>query len=154
MVRHWSVLANSQYVFADHNSLPPVTKVLLGAMVAIPGSFLCICRQLDLATSRTRDSEKIAQQHKTLFEASVCIIAPLVYMALRMFFSVHKSPDPNLTAISDTIVQAHRFTILKDIGCQASVHNSLPALLLVWLPPLILSLAALLFCGKHFVWPV
>lgn len=49
---------------------------------------------------------------------------------------------------SDTIVQDHRFAILEDFGCQAAVYDSLPALVIVWLPPLCISIIGILFCRK------
>ena len=48
----------------------------------------------------------------------------------------------------DTIVQDHRFVILEDFGCQAAVYDSLPALIIVWLPPLCISIIGILFCRK------
>lgn len=49
---------------------------------------------------------------------------------------------------ADTIVQDRRFVILEDYGCQAAVHNSLPALIIVWLPPLCISMIGTLFCRE------
>jgi pheromone a factor receptor len=47
---------------------------------------------------------------------------------------------------TDTIVQDRRFLIVKDLGCQVAVHNSIPALIIVWLPPLCISTVAILYC--------
>ncbi|THH17676.1 hypothetical protein EW146_g3174 [Bondarzewia mesenterica] len=92
-----------------------VTKVLLGAMVAVPGAFFCVCRNLELASSRDKTRLKESKQ---------------LYMALHI------------------IVQDHRFSIVENFGCQAAVFNSLPALILVWIPPLLLSAVALLYCAS------
>ncbi|KAI0318404.1 GPCR fungal pheromone mating factor [Amylostereum chailletii] len=102
------------------------SKILLGAMVAIPGAFFCISRQLELLTSRHEHVQKHVQ-YKTLVEVVMCIVIPVVYMALHV------------------IVQNHRFTIVEDLGCQAAIHRSLTGLVLVWLPPLVISLLALLY---------
>ncbi len=49
---------------------------------------------------------------------------------------------------TDAIVQDRRFVIVKDLGCQVAVHASLPALVLVWLPPLCTSTVAILYCRE------
>jgi pheromone a factor receptor len=49
---------------------------------------------------------------------------------------------------ADTIVQDHRFVILEDYGCQAAVYNSLPALIIVWSPPLCISVIGILYCRE------
>lgn len=54
--------------------------------------------------------------------------------------------ETNLDANADAIVQDRRFVILEDFGCQAAVNNSLPALIIVWLPPLCISIIGTLFC--------
>lgn len=57
-----------------------VTEVLLGGMVAVPGAFLCIARRLDFASSK---QSATTQLRHTIFEALICIVLPIVYMALR-----------------------------------------------------------------------
>ena len=49
---------------------------------------------------------------------------------------------------ADTIVQDRRFVILEDFGCQAAVHDSRLALIIVWLPPLCISIIGIFFCRK------
>ncbi|KAH9919608.1 pheromone A receptor-domain-containing protein [Fomitopsis serialis] len=41
------------------------------------------------------------------------------------------------------IVQDHRFNLTENIGCSPAVYNSVPALVLVWLPPFILCISAI-----------
>lgn len=53
----------------------------------------------------------------------------------------------SLTVLADVIVQDHRFDIVEDFGCQPATFMSLPALIIVWLPPLVISVVALLYCG-------
>ncbi|GJE89163.1 hypothetical protein PsYK624_052580 [Phanerochaete sordida] len=45
------------------------------------------------------------------------------------------------------IVQNHRFDLVQDFGCVASIYTSDAALILVWLPPLLFSIASLVFAG-------
>jgi hypothetical protein len=52
---------------------------------------------------------------------------------------------------ADTIVQDRRFVILEDFGCQAAVHDSLLALIIVWLPPLCISVIGIFLCRKSIV---
>lgn len=51
-------------------------------------------------------------------------------------------------AITDAIVQDRRFIIVEDLGCQVAVHNSILALIMVWLPPLCISTIAILYCRE------
>ncbi|KAA1466863.1 STE3-domain-containing protein [Dentipellis sp. KUC8613] len=125
------------------------TKLLLGAMVAVPGAFLCICRHLEFATSRREVAEKANRLRQSIFEVSLCIVSPIVYMALRKSGRFVSHTTAAHWHFADTIVQDHRFSIVQDLGCQAAVYNYLPALILVWLPPLLLSLISLLYCGKR-----
>ncbi|ETW79706.1 putative B mating type protein [Heterobasidion irregulare TC 32-1] len=104
------------------------TKVLLGVMIAVPGAFLCLCRRLERISSRDETRLKGNKQHTRVFEAFLCLFLPVVYMALHV------------------IVQDHRFDIVEDFGCQPATFMSLPALIIVWLPPLVISVVALLYC--------
>ena len=118
----------------------------MGAMVAIPGAFFCISRQLELLTS----SPGLAQKHakyKTQLDLVMCIIIPVVYMALRKLTVADLAIVSSLIIPVDVIVQDHRFTLVEDLGCQASVHRSLTGLVLVWLPPLVISLLSLGYNG-------
>ena len=62
----------------------------------------------------------------------------------------HETHDTN----ADTIVQDRRFVILEDFGCQAAVHDSLLALIIVWLPPLSISIIGIFLCRKSIVYAV
>ncbi|KAI0246664.1 GPCR fungal pheromone mating factor [Lactifluus subvellereus] len=112
--------------------------VLLGAMVALPSCFLCISCRLAAITSIGTVEQRRDKTYRKAFEAVMCLLLPALYMILH------------------TIVQDRRFVILEDYGCQAAVHNSLPALIIVWLPPLCISIVGTLYClaaainvGKH-----
>ncbi|KAH8984399.1 pheromone A receptor-domain-containing protein [Lactarius deliciosus] len=112
--------------------LPPwcdiSSVVLLGAMVALPGAFLCVSRRLEATTSVRQTEGKHDKTHRTIFEAIMCLLFPVVFMSLH------------------TLVQDRRFLIVKDLGCQVAVHNSVPALIIVWLPPLCISTVTILYC--------
>ena len=80
------------------------------------------------------------------FDAAVCWGFPILYMALRAYS--RRAEEPSwLTAITDYIVQGHRFDILEDFGCRPTVYVSLPAIFLVWVPPMTAALATFGFAG-------
>ncbi|KAG5652720.1 hypothetical protein H0H81_003971 [Sphagnurus paluster] len=96
-----------------------VTKFLLGASVAISGAFICISARLELVSSgRPIPNDPRSQSRRIILEFVLCYIAPLVYMALHL------------------VAQDHRFDLLENYGCSASVHPSGAAIALVWTPPL------------------
>ncbi|KAI0298001.1 GPCR fungal pheromone mating factor [Russula brevipes] len=106
--------------------------VLLGAMVALPACFLCISRRLEVITSPRGCEQRQSKTYETTFEAATCFLLPCLYMGLH------------------SIVQDRRFVILENLGCQAAVQDSLPALIIVWLPPLCISIIGILFCRAHY----
>ncbi|KAH9990877.1 pheromone A receptor-domain-containing protein [Russula vinacea] len=102
--------------------------VLLGAMVALPGCFLCIARRLEAITTRRDSEQRQGKTYETAFETATCFLVPTLYMGLH------------------AIVQDRRFVILEDFGCQAAVGDSLPGLVIVWFPPLCISIIGIFFC--------
>lgn len=54
----------------------------------------------------------------------------------------------------DYVVQGHRFDIIEEYGCRPTTYFSIPSLFLVWIPPMVLSLAALVFAGLCPQYPV
>lgn len=51
----------------------------------------------------------------------------------------------------DLIVKPRRFDVYANFGCRPATYPSLVALFLVWAPPLVLSFATLIFCGKSIL---
>jgi Pheromone A receptor len=62
---------------------PLASVVLLGAMVALPGCFLCISRRLEAITSIHMVDQKRGKTFDRSFEAVVCFLFPALYMSLR-----------------------------------------------------------------------
>ncbi|KAG6860871.1 hypothetical protein C0995_006551 [Termitomyces sp. Mi166 len=107
-----------------------VTKLLLGATVALPGAFLSIACRLELVSSmRPISREHKSQISPVMLEFILCYVVPLFYMGLHF------------------IVQDHRFDLVEDYGCSASIHPSAVGLTLMWLPPILLCCASLFLCG-------
>lgn len=65
---------------ADIRSYDAATKVLLGALVALPATCLCLCRRLWRCSSGMEDAGRL---HLSSFDFILCIILPIVYMGLR-----------------------------------------------------------------------
>ncbi|KAF8060136.1 pheromone A receptor-domain-containing protein [Lyophyllum atratum] len=107
-----------------------VTKLLLGASVALPGACLCISRGLELASSsRPIANDPKSQTRRVLLEFILCYIVPLLYMTLHF------------------VSQDHRFDLIQDYGCSASVHPSTLGLTIMWLPPIILCFGSFVLAG-------
>ncbi|KAI0641062.1 STE3-domain-containing protein [Trametes meyenii] len=101
-----------------------VTRVLLAAQLALPGSALALVlklRRCALGQETTRKASTLTT------DLILCLILPLVYMVLHL------------------IVQPHRFDIATDIGCVASIHTSSLSIIFMWIPPLFL-------CSTTFVY--
>ncbi|KAF9522499.1 STE3-like pheromone receptor [Crepidotus variabilis] len=61
-----------------------VTKLMLGANIALPGAFLCIARDLEHASSsRPYVFPKSTIRNQTILELVLCYVIPLIYMLLR-----------------------------------------------------------------------
>ncbi|KAJ7182461.1 pheromone A receptor-domain-containing protein [Mycena crocata] len=113
------------------------TKLIIGSNIALPAACLCICIHLEQVASvrlaRTSQSDKRRRQ---MFELLMCFALPVLYMLLHY------------------IVQGHRFDIIQDYGCRPTVFFSIPSIFLIWIPPILLSLASLVFGGlalRHFI---
>ncbi|KAJ7732230.1 pheromone receptor Rcb2 B43 [Mycena maculata] len=113
------------------------TKMIIGSNFALPSACLCICIHLEQVSSvRVVRSTAADKKRRQLFEAFMCFGLPLVFMALHY------------------VVQGHRFDIIEEYGCRPATYLSVAALLIVWIPPIILALAALVFAGlalRHFM---
>lgn len=77
----------------------------------------------------------------------MCFGIPVIFMTLRMsnlLFEHHM-----FIFCSDYIVQGHRFDLFEDIGCTPATYISAPALCLVLIPPIMISLASFFYAGQH-----
>ncbi|KAK6995734.1 STE3-domain-containing protein [Favolaschia claudopus] len=113
------------------------TKLIIGSNFALPAACLCICIHLEQVSSvraaRTTSADKRRRQ---IFEACMCFGLPLLFMALHY------------------VVQGHRFDIIQEYGCRPATFVTVPAIIIVWIPPIIIAVAALVFAGlalRHFM---
>ncbi|KAH8101254.1 GPCR fungal pheromone mating factor [Cristinia sonorae] len=144
----WFFITNMIYFVNSlvwlHDSVPRlrvwcdiVTKLIIGASSAIPAATLCICKHLELVASGrmvrlTHDDHR----RRKLFELSLCWGIPVVFMTLHY------------------VVQGHRFDIVESFGCQPAIYYSLPAVFIIWFPPLLLSVITLVYSAlalHHFL---
>ncbi|KAF7795775.1 hypothetical protein EIP86_006942 [Pleurotus ostreatoroseus] len=111
--------------------------MILGSTVAIPAAALCVCRQLESAASgRAKQISDVDHRRRKIFECVLCIGGPVLFMLLHC------------------IVQDHRFDIVETIGCRPATFVSVPALFVLWFPPLLLSIIALIYAAialHHFL---
>ncbi|KAF8239195.1 STE3-domain-containing protein [Tricholoma matsutake] len=108
-----------------------VTKLLLATMVAISGAILCMSYRLELLSStRPISVDPKSQRNRLLIDFVFCYVVPVIYMVMHF------------------VVQDHRFDLVKDMGCSASIHPSSPALILMWIPPLIICSISLYFSTR------
>ncbi|KAJ3502538.1 hypothetical protein NLJ89_g8842 [Agrocybe chaxingu] len=107
-----------------------VTKLMLGANIALPGAFLCISRQLELvSSSRTISLDKKVIRNRTILDLTICYAIPILYMSLHV------------------VAQDHRFDLVKNFGCSASIHPSTLSFLIVSIPPLLICILSLVLSG-------
>ncbi|KAL4077892.1 GPCR fungal pheromone mating factor [Scleroderma citrinum] len=106
------------------------TKLQMGANMGLPACCLCICIHLERISSvrqvRTSHSDRV---WRMVFDAVICWGLPTLYMALHY------------------IVQGHRFDIVEDFGCRPTVYVSIPAIFLIWIPPMAAALATIGFAA-------
>ncbi|KAI0729154.1 pheromone A receptor-domain-containing protein [Fomitopsis betulina] len=98
------------------------TKLLMGVRVAIPATCVCLSNRVRhlLMTGDAKGGIGILS-----FDLITCIAIPVTYMVLHI------------------IVQDYRFNLTENFGCSPAIYDSIPALFLVWLPPLIFSICAI-----------
>ncbi|KAG1751797.1 pheromone A receptor-domain-containing protein [Suillus lakei] len=109
------------------------TKIIIGSTFALPAACLCICIHLERVASVRAKTSHHDKRNRQLFELFMCLGLPMVFMGLHY------------------IVQGHRFDIIEEYGCRPTTYVSIPAIFLIWVPPLTLSAIALGFAYASFV---
>ena len=129
-------------------------KLIIGASTALPACTLCICKYLAMiGGNRTVGLNRKDRRRITMLDFALCWGVPVIFMALRKS-SNHSSRDLNkgLIHLIDYIVQEHRYNIVQYVGCQPVTYVSIPGILIVWVPPLLLSVGTLAYAGAK-IWP-
>ncbi|KAG8889541.1 hypothetical protein FRB98_003809 [Tulasnella sp. 332] len=111
------------------------TKFIIGIQVSIPAASLCITKHLEsIASLRQTIETSEDRRRRKIFEICMCGVLPCIIMALHY------------------VVQGHRFDIAEDFGCIATVYVSWPALLIVYIPPLLLGFVSFIYATLAFYW--
>ncbi|KIJ47231.1 hypothetical protein M422DRAFT_66561 [Sphaerobolus stellatus SS14] len=113
------------------------TKITIGFVFAVPASALCILRHLEsVASTRYVTSGQNDKRRRQIFDAVMCFGLPVIFMALHY------------------VVQGHRFDVAEDLGCAPAVYISIPAVFILWVPPLMISTISMvyaIFVLRHFL---
>ncbi|KAJ7794992.1 putative pheromone receptor [Mycena olivaceomarginata] len=103
------------------------TKLIIGSNIALPAACLCICIHLEaVASVRLARTSAADRKRRQIFEALMCFALPILYMHF-----------------------GHRFDIIQEYGCRPTTYFSVASIFLVFLPPIILSVASLIIGGMH-----
>lgn len=132
------------------------TKLIIGANFALPATCLCICIHLEQISSSRHSTFTISdKRRRQLFEAGMCIGLPIVFMGLRKSkWNISCLMTLILLRNEDYIVQGHRFDIIETYGCRPTTYFSIPSIFLIWIPPILMSMAAIIYAGlalRHFI---
>lgn len=99
-----------------------------------------------VSSSRKVHFDSADRRRRIIFESVLCFGVPLVFMALRKRIT-SRYPHIDTYDLTDYIVQGHRFDIFETTGCQAALYISVPAVMLMYFPPLFFSLITLIYAG-------
>lgn len=139
------------------------TKIIVGASFALPAAALCLCIQVEQMTSLRFSGFSDAQKRRRrIWEVILCFFLPVLIMGLRELTSLAHVARPhhgrsaicfssgvtNLTC-EDSIVQGHRFDIFQYYGCRAAIYWSVPAIMIINVPQIIVSVAAFIYSGTY-----
>ncbi|KAI0830074.1 pheromone A receptor-domain-containing protein [Trametes gibbosa] len=97
-----------------------VTRVLLAAQFALPGSALALVLKLRRCALGRETIRRVSTLTTDLI---LCLVLPIVCILLHI------------------IVQPHRFDVATNFGCTASIHTSSLSIIFMWIPPLVLCVA-------------
>ena len=133
--------------FDELKRLVPATKFVAGASYALPLCTMCICKHLEMVSSSRKISYNVSDRRKRMiFEGLACFLVPMIFMALRGSLGI-SNLFLHLIMNADYIVQGHRYDIIENIGCQAAVYISIPAVFLIWFPQLLFSVITLIYAA-------
>lgn len=107
-------------------------KLYIGLNMAVVGAITSILRQTAIildTTSITLSPSPKQQICKAIFEGTVCVAIPLILMPAHY------------------VVQPERYWILPVVGCTLSVDRSWMMVVLMWVPPTLVSIAGSIYCG-------
>ncbi|KZV72299.1 STE3-domain-containing protein [Peniophora sp. CONT] len=140
----WLLVTNLIYgvnvIVWSGNVLDPIpiwcditNRIRIGSQLAIPASIMCVCRALEaIAANRVVHIDRKTRQRWMIFDFVMCFILPLVFMALQY------------------IVAGHRYDIIEELGCQPYTYQSIAGIFIVYFPPLLCSIVAMVLAAMAF----
>ncbi|KAH7881712.1 pheromone A receptor-domain-containing protein [Phlebopus sp. FC_14] len=110
------------------------TKVQIGGNIALPAAMLSLCIHLErVASVRQVTTTHSDKRRRQMVDLALCFGVPAVYMATHY------------------VVQGHRFDIVEGFGCRPTIYESIASVFLIWIPPLLFSLAGCIYAALAFV---
>ncbi|TBU56144.1 fungal pheromone STE3G-protein-coupled receptor [Dichomitus squalens] len=129
VIWHQSILVKA-VVWCDITS-----RIIIGAGIALPAACMCISVHLaQVASASHIQNSRADKRRRQIIELLLCFGLPMLWMGLHY------------------IVQGHRFDIIEDYGCRPNTYISIPAILLIWVPPLIFSLVTVIYSGMALMY--
>ncbi|WWC87188.1 uncharacterized protein L201_002074 [Kwoniella dendrophila CBS 6074] len=111
------------------------SRILLLLNYALPACSLSQMRRLESVASTRRSVISARYDRRRMIEEiSICLVSPLLLAGLTY------------------IVQGHRYNIVENIGCLASVYTSVPSMILRYAIPGAISVASLIFAVLAIRW--
>uniref|UniRef100_A0A8H7Y630 Pheromone receptor n=1 Tax=Psilocybe cubensis TaxID=181762 RepID=A0A8H7Y630_PSICU len=111
------------------------TKFMIGLNVGIPAAGLCICRRLyHIASLKSLSVTERDKRRHVIVDLFIGIGLPVLEMVLHY------------------IVQGHRFNIYEDFGCSPSTYVTWPALLIVFIPPIIIGIVSAIYAILNIIY--
>ncbi|KAH9919595.1 GPCR fungal pheromone mating factor [Fomitopsis serialis] len=109
------------------------TRLFIGSNIALPAACLALCMHLErIASARMVQITEADKRRRMLIDSVLCFGLPAVYMGLYY------------------VVQGHRFDIIENLGCRPETYVSIPEFFLIRFPPILLSLATLVYAALTF----
>ncbi|PPQ91373.1 hypothetical protein CVT25_004140 [Psilocybe cyanescens] len=107
---------------------------MIGLNVGIPAAGLCICRRLyHIASLKSMSVTEADKRRNVIVDLSIGLGLPVLEMVLHY------------------IVQGHRFNIYEGVGCIPSTYATWPALLIIFIPPILIGLASAIYATLNIV---
>lgn len=140
----WSVFCNiilgiDAILWADNTNIHiPVwcdisSRILLASHIAFAGASLRVSLDLeDVSSTRAISEDKYTKRVRRIFNILLCFLVPMLYVILHLFF------------------QYHRFDIVQNFGCFASIRPSALSFVMMIIPSLILCVISFVASGFTF----
>lgn len=128
------------------------TKLIVGSTTALPAAGLCVCIRLYKACAARGKPVDSNARNVRIWEIVACYGVPCLFMALRAsLYLKYLILELIFSIFLDYIVQGHRFDLVETFGCRPALYFSIPGILLVQAPPIIISFIGLVYGGEHCV---